>query len=543
MEHLIIISIVITAVFLIVSGLIKGITGITANAVLIIGWFFLNKNEGWFTHKQFSITLVCSVIPYLLIYLVFLRKKQIKEEQEGGAPIASAKTQKRKNASFNEYKRIPLKSGLEIKDVFAGVYVGGAAGSGKTRAIIVKILTKHFAKYSFAGIIYAYKNYELCRYLVSQFGRENCDIFAPNAPNVTVKINPLNPAYFNDETEIKSFFQEMLQNVTRGKKNDATSDFFNNAAVGLATGLTWIIKNRAPQYCTLPHIAALCLMNSRDNLCALLRSDVRAEMQASNYLNATGDALGSLNGTIANFFGAFSTPAIFYSLYDKNGKYVDLKVNYPENPRQLFLVNDIANEKVILPVINSVLYLSLSLLAKGDKYRSYTLIDEGSTINLEGFSRKPATLRSLENATVFAIQDLVLAVEQSNENTPRAIIANLSTQYFGKVNDPKTAKMYENIVETIEEKKRSYTSSSGKTDSSSTTVSKQNRKKFRADEFFRLKAGEFVTFTDGKSKKVFYDYKSGIDEAKITPVRDVSQWELNKNYEEILEWGKTYILL
>ncbi|MDR0575549.1 MAG: type IV secretory system conjugative DNA transfer family protein [Tannerella sp.] len=452
-----------------------------------------------------------------------------------------AQQERCKNATFEEYKRLSLGGGMTINDVFAGVYIGGAAGSGKTRAIIIKKLTQHLARYHFAGIIYAYKNYELCEYMIPQFGRQNCDVFAPNDPNVTVKINPLNPDYFPDETEIRSFFQEMLQNVSRGKKGNATAEFFNTAAVGLATGLTWVLKQRAPEFCSLPHVAALALMNSHEDLCNLLRADIRAEMQASNYLNATGDALGSLKGTIANFFGAFSTPAIFYSLYDKDNNYIDLKVNYPDTPRQLFLVNDITNEKVILPVINSVLYLSLSLLARGQKYRSYTLIDEGSTINLEGFSRKPATLRALENATIFAIQDLVLAVEQSNETTPRAIIANLSAQFFGKVNDPKTAKMYEDIVELIEEKKTSRTTSSGKNSSSSTTVSKQDRKKFRADEFFRLRTGEFVTFSGGKSKKMFYDYKHGIEKEAVEPIRQVTREELNKNYEEILEWGKTAV--
>jgi hypothetical protein len=518
-----------TAIFFVVMKKFKGSNSLILNLMIIAFTFCLNVMLRLIEPDLLIFVLLASFSLFLFVFLFSGKKRN---ERVTGV---------RKEAPFKDYSRAVFDNGFVIDNVFAGVYVGGAAGSAKTRGVLIPLM-RHFARYNFAGIHYAYKNYELPEYGFPIYGTENCDIVSPNDPQRTVKVNPLQPEYFQDETEILSFYGEMLQNNTKGKKTDAVAQYFNKGAVGLAAGITRVLQKSCPRCCSLPHVTALCLMNDFDTLVKMLRTDQRAEMQASNYINASGDTLSSMQGTISNFFTSFATPSIFFSLYDADGKYADLKVNRRDKIRQLYLVNDISNESVILPVINSLLYLSMKLLTSGETWRSSTLIDEGSTINLEGFSRKPATLRSFENANIFAIQDLSLAEESSNATTPRAIISNLSAQFYGKINDPKTGQLYESIFEYIEKQQKSRTTSGdaftgGK---SSVTTSKKEQKKYRSSDFFSLKTGEFVCYCNGKSKKLPFEYRKGIEQKSIEPVRTVTRAQLDTNYESILSWAKAF---
>lgn len=433
--------------------------------------------------------------------------------------------------------------GAVIENVFAGVYIGGAAGSGKTRAVLIRLF-KHFARHRFANIVYCYKDFELVEYGLPVFTTTDYIIFAPASPEISDKINPLNPYYFHDESEIKAMFIEMMTNMYRGKKDDEKSLFFRNAAVGLATGLTWILKNRMPEYCTLPHLASIITNSDIQTLMDLVSTDHRAKVQASTFLTSTGDQMSAVIGSVYNFFTSFLTPFFCYTMFDPKGEYRDLKVNDPNNPVTLYLVNDMARESVVLPIINSVFYLCCALLPKGKKYRTSIIVDEMSTINLEGFSRKPATLRSYDVATIGMIQDLSLAVENSNETTPRAIISNLSAQYLGKVNDPKSAELYEKIFEFIEKDQYSYGNDSSIFVSNpfNTRINKsiKEQKKFRAPDLFRLKTGEFLHFPGGNTVKSFFPYQKNIAKANVPVKQEVTQRMLNDNYEEILSFGKNF---
>lgn len=447
----------------------------------------------------------------------------------------------------SSYQKVNIDGDI-IDNIFAGVYVGGAAGSGKTRAIITKIM-RHFGQHKFGGLVYAYKNFELVEYGLPLYGKENCKIFAPNNPDITIKVNPLDPKYFKDESEIKEFYIEMAQNLNRKKSgggND-TSIFFSTASIGLLTGVTIVLMKNYPKYCTLPHVSALCLTAEHSRLVEFLKTEPRAVMQAQTYITSTENQLAGIQGTVFNFLSSFATPSVFFSLYDEKDNYVSLKPNDKKNPFHLFLVNDITNEGVILPVINAITYLCMRLLPKGHEDKqttpSYILIDEGSTLNLQGFSRKPATLRSFDIATIFSIQDLSLGIEASSEATIRAINANLSYQYYGRVNDDKTAEFYEKVSPFIDKKQYSQTHKTGflgAMDGSETTSTRET-KKYRASDFRSLGTGQFVSFINAKCKKKNYNYKSGIPKEKVEPIRNISNQEIQRNYDNIISWAQGFL--
>lgn len=57
--------------------------------------------------------------------------------------------------------------------------------------------------------------------------------------------------------------------------------------------------------------------------------------------------------------------------------------------------------------------------------------------------RIPATLRSYDVATIYVMQDKIQNDMLYGEKVSKAILSNLSYQFFGKVNDQDTAKYYE----------------------------------------------------------------------------------------------------
>jgi len=64
--------------------------------------------------------------------------------------------------------------------------------------------------------------------------------------------------------------------------------------------------------------------------------------------------------------------------------------------------------------------------------------------------------------------------------------------------------------------------------------------KIRADLFFRLKPGQFVTFSDGKDRKVKFAAPQWSKELP-TPKHEVSQEELESNFQKIYREVKTII--
>ena len=75
------------------------------------------------------------------------------------------------------------------------------------------------------------------------------------------------------------------------------------------------------------------------------------------------------------------------------------------------------------------------------------------------------------------------------DKASKAILSNLSYQFFGKANDPDTAKYYERFFEIIKQPTRSISKSSNWNFDARITKGEKDVSKIRADVFFRLKRG------------------------------------------------------
>jgi len=78
-------------------------------------------------------------------------------------------------------------------------------------------------------------------------------------------------------------------------------------------------------------------------------------------------------------------------------------------------------------------------------------MEEIPTIKLLNMHRVPATLRSYDIATIYVMQDKVQNDILYGDRVSKANLSNLSYEFFGKANDPDTAKYYERFFEIVRE--------------------------------------------------------------------------------------------
>ena len=165
-------------------------------------------------------------------------------------------------------------------------------------------------------------------------------------------------------------------------------------------------------------------------------------------------------------------------------------------------------------------------------------MEEAPTIRLLNMHRIPATLRSYDIATIYVMQDKIQNDMMYGDKASKAILSNLSYQFFGKVNDPDTAKYYERFFEIIKDPTKSVSSGHNLNFDTRVITGENEIPKIRADVFFRLKQGEFITYADGKDKKVQFKLQRILRELPGA-AKEHSSTDLERNFERIYQEAKS----
>jgi type IV secretory pathway TraG/TraD family ATPase VirD4 len=152
--------------------------------------------------------------------------------------------------------------------------------------------------------------------------------------------------------------------------------------------------------------------------------------------------------------------------------------------------------------------------------------------------RIPATLRSYDISTVYVMQDKIQNDMLYGDKASKAILSNRSDQFFGKVNDPDTAKYYERFFEIIKDPTRSVSKGTGLSWEARITKGEREVPKRRAEIFFRLKQGEFVVFADGKDRKV--QFKHPVVQTKLPEPITLTPQDLEENFVKIHKEVKSF---
>ncbi len=434
-----------------------------------------------------------------------------------------------------------------IRDLSRGVLIFGGAGSGKSESALYTI-AKHNAENNIKTFAHDYKNGELTEMLKPLYG-DNLKIFSLHRPNISVRLNILNPKYYKYDTDYKRSFEVLIYNLTdfSGKGDNK---FFYDAAVGIVTGTAIIFKKKYPKYCTIPHIVAFLLYSDfgityeiknqiiekpYEKLRLFLMSDDDARGQASDFLYSASSSktVANILGTLGSAFSKLATANIFYAL---SGDDMDLNLNHPDNKYSLVVINDPKDSSIYSPVLTMLFQMITKLFMERDRDIMSLLIDEAAQFKLKNMGDIVSTMRSFGIGTVYCTQDLAQGYKIYTEHEFDEILANLATQLFGKANYPKQAEFYEKFFEPKNILNKS-TSSKGDGDifasNNSTTRTEREVRKVRAHEFLRFRQGQFAFLSDGKSDVVQFP-KPNIPKQKLELETDEDKALIESNYRKII---------
>ncbi|MCM5664011.1 type IV secretory system conjugative DNA transfer family protein [Galbibacter mesophilus] len=429
--------------------------------------------------------------------------------------------------------RFKLSNGrFKIDNIRRGASVIGSAGSGKTESVVYNFL-QHFSGHGFCGVIHDYKDFELTEIAYPLFRQIKIPFYTIAFDEVYFRVNPIAPHYLPNEESVNEVSRVLMENLLEQNlsENRGSSKFFSDAVEGLLSGMIWKMKTGYPDFCTLPHIIAIFQTLSTENLITFLRSDLTSRSMASAFINGieSEKQTAGVKSTLANAFKKMSSQKLFYVL-SKDG--VPLDINNPTNPAVISLVNNPKYDSAYSPVIAMVMHTIIKQMSLRGRMPSFLLMEEAPTIKLTNMHRVPATLRSYDICTVYVMQDKVQNDLLYGEKASKAILSNLSYQFFGKVNDPDTAKYYERFFEIIKTPTRSISKSSGMSFESRITKGEREVSKRRAEIFFKLKQGEFIAFADGKDKKVRFRLQPIIKE-KPKRKYQISDTDLAVHFQKI----------
>ncbi|MCC4227720.1 type IV secretory system conjugative DNA transfer family protein [Zunongwangia profunda] len=430
------------------------------------------------------------------------------------------------------------KGNFKLENVKRGASIIGSAGSGKTESVVYGFL-KHFQKESFCGIIHDYKDFELTEMAYPLFKNGDIPFKVISFDKIIHRVNPIAPRYLENEESVNEVSRVLIENLLEQRESgtSGTTKFFNDAAEGLIGGLIWKLKTSYSQFCTLPHLIAIYQYLDTDSLIQFLETNTTSRAMADAFISGKDSErqTAGVKSTLANALKRISTQRIFMAL---SADEVPLNINNTENPAVISVVNNPKFETSYSPVIATIIHTITKQMSVRNSKPSFLLIEEAPTIRLLNMHRIPATLRSYDIATIYVMQDKIQNDMMYGDKASKAILSNLSYQFFGKVNDPDTAKYYERFFEIIKDPTKSVSRGHNLDFDTRVTTGEKEIPKIRADVFFRLKQGEFITYADGKDKKVQFKLQQ-IQRELPEESKQFTPADLEANFERIYEEARS----
>lgn len=430
------------------------------------------------------------------------------------------------------------KGNFKLDNIKRGASVIGSAGSGKTESVVYGFL-KHFQKEGFCGIIHDYKDFELTEMAYPLFKDGDIPFKVISFDKIIHRVNPIAPRYLENEESVNEVSRVLMENLLEQRESGATgtTKFFNDAAEGLIGGLIWKLKTTYPQFCTLPHLIAIYQYLDTNSLIQFLETNTTSRAMADAFISGKDSErqTAGVKSTLANALKRISTQRIFMAL---SADEVPLNINHIDNPAVISIVNNPKFETSYSPVIATIIHTITKQMSVRNSKPSFLLMEEAPTIRLLNMHRIPATLRSYDISIIYVMQDKIQNDMMYGDKASKAILSNLSYQFFGKVNDPDTAKYYERFFEIIKDPTKSISRGHNLDFDTRVITGEKEIPKIRADVFFRLKQGEFITYADGKDKKVQFKL-ANIQRELPTETKQFSKKDLETNFDRIYEEARS----
>lgn len=426
---------------------------------------------------------------------------------------------------------------LVLQNIRRGISIIASAGSGKTESVIYNLLL-HFKKEQFCGVIHDYKDFEISEIAYPLFRESANTFYIVSFDPIYSRVNPIAPRYLPDEESVYEVSRVLLENLLEVKEADgnSTSRFFKDAVEGLISGLIWRLRTDYEDYCTIPHLIALYQQLTTKGLLKFLKGNITSRAMADAFISGIGSErqTAGVKSTLANAFKKITTRKIFMVLSADD---IPLNINNPDNPAIVSIVNNPKKDASLSPVIATIMHTITKQMSERKMKPSFVLMEEASTLRMLNMPRIPATLRSYNIATIYVLQDKIQNDILYGDKAGKAILSNLSYQFFGKANDPDTARYYESFFEIVKNPTRSISKGTGWSWEARVTKGEREVPKRRAEIFYKLKQGEFIVFSDGKDRRIrFAAPKIHRD---LPSPKNYTKQEINDNFNRIHNEVKT----
>ena len=455
---------------------------------------------------------------------------------------------KSKIANFD---KLHINKTLTIENPYAGVFISGGAGSGKSKSIIEPLINDA-GKHNFTGVVYDYKFPELAEYVNSAYQNSAVKTYFVNFTNINTshRINPIAPELMKTDSYAREFAFSILANLNPAIIK--ATDFWSDNSLALLSSVFWYLKSSHPQYCTLPHAISLILQPNIDLLLDKLKSNSKcADMIAPILTAQMQGASNQLSGVISSLqvsLSKINTAEIYYILSDTD---FSLNLNDPQNPAILTIGNDPTLATTYSPIIGLILTSISKQLNQQAKEKSIFMIDEFPTVFVPNIEQLPATGRSNKIATILACQDIAQVIDRYGKSKADTILSNLGNQFYGRTTNPETAQRVASLfgkgdkliqtVGTSYENKILYDHRAGASDS----YTYQERDIVKAQDVGQLRTGSFYTIvSEGNVRQGKTDVvvNTKFIKTSLPLIRNLDEEQLDICFENIKDQARTILL-
>lgn len=380
----------------------------------------------------------------LAIFLAFLLLNRLIPDT---SDLPSEDKQFLQSSTHRKYKKQPFidcfiwkvqKKGFVVLDSLSqGIYIEGAAGSGKSSSVIEPIIYQA-ADMGFAGFLYDFKGnpptlsahmYQALLGKPTKFAHINI-----THTSLSHRCNPLHPSYLPFKLYAQEYASAILKNLNKEWMHK--SDFWSDNAIAFFSAIIWFLKKHHGALCSLPH-ALLIAMKSHEQSIALLSLDretkIMIEPIYTAYKNNAEKQLSGVFSSLQLPFNKIYTKEIFWVLSGHLGDAdtVDLDVSHPAHPTMLTVANNPRLSDSLSSIIALIGTVCMKHMNQQGKHKSIFLLDEAPTLFIPGLENLPATDRSNNVSTIVCVQDFEQLKNMYGSSKAEVIRNNLGNQFFG----------------------------------------------------------------------------------------------------------------
>src|SRR5690606_21400969 len=217
--------------------------------------------------------------------------------------------------NYQEVSNLQLNGKVNIPNPYAGVFISGGAGAGKSKSIIEPIINDA-GKKGFTGVIYDFKFPELANYVNTAYSNGSVKPYFINFTDLSRshRINPIAPELMINDSFAREFAYSILANLNPSMISKP--DFWSENSTALLASVFWYLKKKHPQYCTLPHAMSMILQPDLESLLNTLDKEQKcADMIApimTAYANKADNQLAGVISSLQISLSKINTEEVYY---------------------------------------------------------------------------------------------------------------------------------------------------------------------------------------------------------------------------------------